>query len=191
MFQQVYAISKNTFTEAIRQPIYVVLILVFSLWLIVNTFLSAYTLDDDNRMLVDMGLCLLLLAGLFFATFTATGSLSTEIENRTVLTIISKPVSRPLFVFGKYVGVMAAIMLATYILSIVFLLTLRHKVMQSAADEWDFPVSIFGFGALALSMIIATAGNYMYRWVFPSTFTIALGSLITFAYLMVLVIDPE
>src|SRR5690606_27955164 len=96
--------------------------------------------SDDNKLLVDMGLSTLALAGLLLAAFTATGVLSNEIENKTVLTTISKPVSRPMFVLGKFAGVAAALVLAYATLAIIFLLTVRHKVMMTASDRFDMPV---------------------------------------------------
>ena len=109
MFQQLLTLSRNTFIESIRQPIYVVLIFVGSIGLWLNTHLAAYTFGNDNKMMIDLGLSTLFLIGLALAAFSATGVLSAEIENRTVLTVVSKPVGRPLFVVGKYLGVAAAI----------------------------------------------------------------------------------
>ncbi len=191
MFQQALAIARNTYTEAIRQPVYVVIVLLGCLVLVLNNALSAYTLDDDNQMLMDMGLSTLLLAGLLLATFTATGALSAEIENRTALTVISKPVARPVFVLGKYLGVSGAILMALYVLTLVFLLSLRHKVMQSAADEWDYPVLVFSFLASSLSLFVSVLGNYLYRWVWASTFVSLLAATLSLAYLLVLMLGPQ
>ena len=191
MFQQIYTIGRNTFLESIRQPVYVVLVMVVSMILILNTFMSAYTLDDDNKLLVDMGLSTLLLAGMLISVFAASSAISTEIENKTVLTVVSKPVGRPIFILGKFAGVGAAAGLAIYVLGLVLLFSVRHKVMQSAADEWDGPVLTFGFGAAFLALIVATVGNYMYNWVWPSTFAVTLAILESVAYLLVLVLSPE
>ena len=39
--------------------------------------------------------------------FVATAVLSREIENKTVLTVVSKPIGRTTVIFGKYIGVAA------------------------------------------------------------------------------------
>lgn len=191
MFQQILTIGRNTFTESIRQPIFVVLTLVATLMLILNPQLAAYTLDDDNKLLVDLGLSTLFIAGLLLAAFTATGVLSAEVENKTVLTVVSKPVARPIFVIGKYLGVSTAIGLAYWTLMLIFLMTVRHKVMQTASDKFDMPVIVFsllaGLGALGF----ATLANYFYHWVFTSTFMQTLFTLMTFAWLLVLVIGKS
>ena len=188
MFEQIITIARNTFTESIRQPIFVVLVLLGALALVLNTMLAAYTMDNDNKLLVDMGLSTVFFVGLLLAAFTATGVLASEIEQRTVLTVVSKPVARPTFVMGKYLGVAGAIAIAFYTLSIIFLFTRRHGVMQTASDQFDGPVLTFGIVAALIALIVATFGNYLYRWVFSSTLILSLAIAETIAALLVLVV---
>ena len=201
MFQQLWSITKNTFVESIRQPVFVVLLVGGTVALVLNLFLAAYTLKDDQKLMIDMGFSTIFLTGLALAAFTATSVLSREVENKTVLTVVSKPVSRPLFVVGKFLGVAGAIALAYWALSVQFLLLERHEVMQTASNRPDIPVITFGLGALLLAAVGAALANYFYQWVFPSTFgaamavlgTIAwgpqmlLGLLLTFQALMIIV----
>jgi len=194
MFTQVLTIARNTLTESIRQPIFVVLILLGGLVLGFTPTFAAYTLEHgrgDNKMLIDLSMGSIFTIGLLLASFTATGVLSKEIENKTVLTVISKPVARPMFVLGKFLGVFAAISLAHLILCIVFILTLRHGVMQTASDKFDLPVLIFGgLGALG-ALGLAAWGNYYLGWPFNSTLVKALGVAGVVALGLVLVISPQ
>jgi ABC-2 type transport system permease protein len=189
MIYQLWSIARNSFTESIRQPLFVVLILVGTLMLVLNVFLAAYTMEDDNKMLIDMGLSVLLTGGLFLAAFTATSVLSNELENKTVLTVVSKPVPRPVFVIGKYLGVIGALATAYWVLAIIFLFSARHQVMQTASDGFDGPVLVFGAIAIFGALLIAAAGNYLYQWVFTSTFVGTAFILATIAALMVLLLD--
>ncbi len=191
MLQQLFTIAHNTFTEALRQPIFVVLILLGTLAMVINPQLAAYTMEDDNKLLIDMGLSTIFLVCLLLAAFTATGVFSNEIENKTVLTVVSKPVSRPLFVVGKYLGVASAIAVAYYILSTVLVLTIRHRVMSTASDHFDMPVILLGFGGALVALIVATVGNYLYRRVFSSTLAICLLVTQTLGLALVLVIDKD
>lgn len=186
MVQQVITIARNTFTESIRQPIFAVLILVGVLALALNLQLAAYTFDDDNLLLVQFGLSTILVVCLLLAAFTATSVLSEEIETRTVLTVVSKPVPRPVFVLGKYLGVTGAITLAMWCLSIVFLMTLRHRVMSTARDDVDGPVVLFGLLALVGSIAAAALANYLYRKVFTSVLVKTLAAALAVAFLGVL-----
>jgi hypothetical protein len=191
MTQQLLIIAGNTFKESIRQPIYIAILLVALLALAINPTLAAYTLDDDNKLLIDVGLSTLLLAGLFLAAFTAAAALGCELDDKTALTVLSKPVTRPLFILGKFLGVAAAMAIAYSTLAAVFLLTLRHGVLQTATDPFDAPVLSLGFIALLSSALLSGLGNYLYRWVFNSTLALSLAISIPLAWLAVLAIDRD
>ena len=191
MIQQLFTIARNTFTEAIRQHIYVVVMLVVILVLVFIPSIAAYTMDDDNQFMLEMSLSTLFFGGVLLAAFTSTGVLAEEVETRTVLTVVSKPVARPVFVIGKFLGVAAAITPAYWIFSLVMLLAVRHQVLQTASQHFDQPVLTFGFLALILALMIATLGNYFYHWPFTSTLTYALSGALTIAYLLVLVINKQ
>lgn len=191
MIQQLFTIGRNTFIESIRQPIFAVLVLVGILALILAPSLSSYTFDDDNKLLIDMGLSTLLVIGCFLAGFTATGVISREIENRTALTVISKPISRPVFVLGKFFGIASAMAVAYWILCLAFLLDIRHQVLDTAGKEFDTPVIFFGVGSVLLALFIAAAGNYFYHWVFNSTFMAGIFILGTLGWAMTLFIGKN
>lgn len=191
---QCRAITRNTFLEAIRQPIFVVLILVGALMIILNPFLAAYSMDPgsgDNAMLVDLDLSTLFIVGVILAAFTATGVVASEMESHTALTVVSKPVPRAVFILGKFAGVCGAIAVAIYILTLVVLFTIRHKVMQNASDQLDGPVIILGGGGALAALFLAAAANYLYKRVFTSTFTILLAAVLTLALLLIMVIAPQ
>ncbi len=191
MFTQLRTIAANTFTESIRQPIFVVLTLAGALLLVLNLQLSAYTFDDDTRQMISMSLNVLFLGGLFLAAVTATEVISREIRDRTVLTVVSKPVPRPVFVVGKFLGVLAAIAVAYWTLCMVLLLTIRQGVMMTASDQFDMPVIVLGVGAFVLAVGVATMGNYLYRWVFGSTLVWSLAIAMTLAAGLVLVVSRD
>jgi hypothetical protein len=179
-----FPVAANAFRESIRQPVHAVLIVAGLLALLLNVNVAAYTLEDDNKLLVDMGLSTLLVVGMLLAAFTATATLSREIETKTVLTVVSKPVPRWVLVVGKFLGVAAALGLAYWLLAVTFLITVRHRVQTSVRveDTYDGPVLAFGILAAALALAVAGAANYLYRRPFPSTFSVAAAVAATGAW---------
>ena len=69
MLNQLISIAKNTFKETIRQPVYAVIIIAVMLLLIISPSITMYSLGDDNKLLRELGLSTLFLAGLFIAIF--------------------------------------------------------------------------------------------------------------------------
>jgi ABC-type transport system involved in multi-copper enzyme maturation permease subunit len=179
---KLYSIARNTFIQSVRQPIYGILILVTFGVLVMDVPLSGYTMGadfttTDQRMLEDLGLSTLLISGLLISAFTASSALSREIEDRTALTVVSKPVSRAAFVVGKFLGVAAAVILAYYLCSLAFLMTVRQGVLSTAGHEVDMPVLVMGLGAAGLSIVLAALGNYFFGWSFNSA-GIAVGAIL-------------
>jgi hypothetical protein len=190
MISQLWTITRGTFIEALRQPIYVVMLLVGVMLLaVMNPALTAFTFGEEDKLLVNIGLSTALLCGLFLASFTTSGVL--ELEDQTILNVLSKPIPRPVFIAGKYLGAAAALGAAFWVWALVFLLTVRHGILTHAYMEPDYPVIVFGLGAGLAVLIVATAGNYLYGWRFPSTLSLGLAAVLPLAYGLVLLVDKH
>jgi len=179
----VFTIARNAFLESIRQPVFVSLLVGGMLALVLNVSLAAFTLEDDNKILIDLGLSTLFLCGLLLAAFTATSVLSREIDNRTVVTVVSKPVPRPALVAGKYLGVAAALAAGFWSLAAVFLLTVRHRVPDGGPTDTSFdgPVLVFGLVGTLAAVLVAAAANYLRGRPFASVFVAAQAIAVTAA----------
>lgn len=196
---QILTIARNTFLESVRQPIYFVLLMAGWILQALNMLMSAYSLGytdssevtGDNKLLLDVGLATVFVLSTLLAAFLATAVLSREIENKTALTVLAKPVGRPTFIVGKYLGVTVAIGVATIILLVFFEMALRHRVMTTARDRVDMPVVLFTGLALLLSVGLGVWGNYFYGWVFSSTAVLTLLPLSLLAWLGVLLVSKN
>jgi ABC-type transport system involved in multi-copper enzyme maturation permease subunit len=191
MFSQIFAIARNTFFESLRQPVTLVVVVAAALLLVMSNPLAAFTMGEDQRMLIDIGLATIFLAGAVLASFLATNVLGREIANRTALTVISKPVSRPVFMLGKYFGVLAALLVACLALTLVFMLVEMHSVLQTVRDPIHVPVMIFGFGGVALAVVAAVWCNYFYSMSFTSTVIFLSVPILLVAYVLTLNFDPD
>ena len=120
MLSQILTIATNAFFQSIRQPIVMVLVLCGMLLLLLSSPLSAFTMENDQRMLLDIGLATVFMVGMLLAIFISSTVLGQEIRNKTALTVVSKPVGRPQFVIGKYLGASGAILLSTVFVALVF-----------------------------------------------------------------------
>ena len=191
MFYKLLIIAKNTFTETLRQPVYAV-ILAFALFLFfMSPSITMYTMDEDIKLLREIGLSTLVLAGLFIAIFSATGAVTEEIETKTITTVLSKPVGRPTFILGKFLGVAAAVVLAHYICTIAMIMTIRHGVLESATDTHDWPVIAAAATIVFATLVVTAFLNYSYDWNFPATAVALTAVFATFGILFLSLIDKQ
>ncbi len=191
MISRLLSIAGNTFIESLRRPVFLSVLGTVCVLLSLNPAISTLTLGEDDKLLVDLGLSTILLGGLFLSAFISSGSISQEIDSKTILTILSKPVGKFCFIAGKYLGTCAAISLAVWIWSLVFLLGIRHGAISTAWDNTDGPVLLFGLGGAALAVAIASWGNYSRRWNFPTTVSLLLAAFLAFAWLLVLLTGKD
>ena len=183
MIGQLLAVTRNTFIESIRQPFYVVWMSVVGMLIILAPYLSGYTFENDNIFALELELSALLTGGLVMAAFIASGVISREIENKTALTVISKPLPRPTFILGKYLGIMGSLILAWWNWSFILVLVLRQGVFTTVRVPWDFPILVFGSIALAGACGVAVLRNYLFHEHFGAAFAKWMAILLPGAYL--------
>jgi hypothetical protein len=102
------AVALAAFRESIRQPMFWLLTLFAFVLIVVAVFVPYFTFGEDSLMMRDIGSDTIMLFAAMFACLAASMSVSEEIEGRTTLTVMSKPVSRRQFLLGKYIGILLA-----------------------------------------------------------------------------------
>ena len=128
-------IARATTKEAVRQPLFLLLIVLSILMIVVNTFLPFFSLGEDLKMLKDCGMATILVSGMLLAVWTASTSIASEIEGKTAMTLLSKPITRRQFVIGKYVGILQAVLFLIVPLIIVFCFFILYKVGYDAKES--------------------------------------------------------
>jgi len=191
MYKKILTIAKNTFTETLRQPVYAVIIVTALFLFLISPSLAMYTMGDDNKLLREIGLSTLFLASLFIAIFSASGAVADEIENKTIITVLSKPIQRPIFIIAKFFGVAAAVALAHYICTIALLMAIRHGVLLSVNDESDWTVISTVAAVITATFLLSAFFNYVYDWNFPSTAVVLLSIFGTLGMVFLFFIDQN
>jgi ABC-type transport system involved in multi-copper enzyme maturation permease subunit len=189
MIYKIITIAKNTFTETLRQPIYAVIMATALILLLLSPSVAMYTLDEDVMLLREIGLSTLFLTGLFIAIFSATGAVTEEIETKTITTVLSKPISRPAFILGKFIGVAAAVTIAHYICTSAMLMTIRHGVLESVSETHDWTVITAAAVTIIATILLTAFFNFTYDWNFTATAIRLLAIFSTFSLIFLSLID--
>lgn len=121
-------IARHTFFESVVQPIYSLLLGIGIAVLCVFAVLPFFTLGEDAVMYKAVALDVILLPVLIATLFATSKSIYEEIEDRTMLTLMSKPVRRWEVLIGKYLGIIASAAVGMAILGAVLCLCLWFRV---------------------------------------------------------------
>lgn len=117
-----WVILRHTFLDAIVQPIYSTLVMFGLAILIIFALLPFFTLGEDTVMFKSVGLDVIQLLVLVATLFATSKSIYDEIEDRSMLTLMSKPVSKWEVLVGKYLGIISAAFVAVLLLGTVLLI---------------------------------------------------------------------
>ena len=85
-------------------------------------------------MLKDSGLTLIMILAIIQGVWGASNSVSEEIEGRTALTVLSKPIGRRQFIIGKVLGILWTVVFLFIVLGSVFLLVVAYKPVYDARE---------------------------------------------------------
>jgi ABC-type transport system involved in multi-copper enzyme maturation permease subunit len=99
-----FALTKNTFRETIRDRILLVIVFFGVILIIATQLLSELSVRQDEKVLLDLGLGLIDIFGMLVTIFVGTQLIFREVDKRTIFVVLSKPVSRSSFLISKFFG---------------------------------------------------------------------------------------
>src|SRR5207247_7047387 len=106
------ALARNTLTELTRQKVFYVL-LIFALVLIGSSvFMARFTFQQEFQILKDISLGAMSIFTSLLAIVAAARLIPQDVEDRTVYTILAKPVPRFEYLLGKLLGVLLLLLIS-------------------------------------------------------------------------------
>ncbi|MEG3439911.1 ABC transporter permease [Pannus brasiliensis CCIBt3594] len=148
------AIAANGFREVIRDRILYFIGFFALLMASAMRFLPEISVGTHQKIFLDLGLAAIGLLGAIVAIFVGTGLINKEIEKRTVLVLIPKPLSRAEFIIGKHLGLTAVLAVMLAIMLVIYLVLLMG--MKVTFQPIPLIISIIYLG-IELSLLTAAA----------------------------------
>src|ERR1043166_215388 len=181
--RQFVTIATNAFMELVRQPVFLLLMTSSAIFEIFLATPYYFAFGDEPKLVKNSTLAAMLLAGLLGAVLSASASLAREIRSGTALAVLSKPVGRAQFLLAKYVGLMAALTVLTYVNLLGTLLASRM-----AFDAYG-STDLFAWGVFAVGLVAAYAlggfSNFFLRRPFVSDAVFCVVLMLTLAFVVI------
>lgn len=122
-------VAFTTFQESVRQPVFYTLVVLGTVLLVFSFVMPTFTMGiEEVKFVRDMGLGTYTLCILLLGIFSAANLITTEIENKTAMTVMSKPLRRYEFVIGKFLGIAFSVAFLGVLLATVFVAIIVAKV---------------------------------------------------------------
>src|SRR5205085_6413203 len=88
------AVALASYREGWRQPMFWLIASFAVMLMAVSIVIPYFTFGDDYKMMKQIGFDIIMLAAVLFGVLAASMSISEEIEGRTAITVMSKPINR-------------------------------------------------------------------------------------------------
>lgn len=194
-FGRIRALAGNTFLEAVRQKLFhTLLILAIALIGSANFFRQFDFGSSELKFISDFGLGAILFFGSILAIVVTAQLFFSEVENRTALTILAKPLQRWEFIVGKFLGIMGVLLvfMALMVLLLGAMLYWRESALMAQHPDAFADGRIIHYGGLwgyglleliklgilaALTLLVASFSNTNLYTVIVSFFLLLICQL--------------
>lgn len=165
-FDRLALIAGNTFLEAVRQRLFLFLVLLAGALVAGAQFFHSFHFGPsfgagELKFLFDFGMGAMVFFGSALTVAATAQLFFSEIENRTALTLLAKPVWRAEFVFGKFFGVWAVLGVFCALLAALLAVLLAHRTGVILAEE---PTAFAHGGRIALGDLAIVAALHWLKF---------------------------
>src|SRR5262245_16242936 len=138
-------VARNTYREVVRDRVMMGLVIGGLVLLAVTRLASPLAMGEGLRLTVDLGLSSISWLGLLVVLTVGTALVSKEIDRRTIFNLLSRPLPRPFYLIGKWLGLTTALATVAAILGAalwLILVLLGHGSYGGSIAEAVFLASL-------------------------------------------------
>ncbi len=133
MLGRIFAIAMNTYREAVRARVLLALLAVAIGVALYSLVIAAMSLRGETRIVADLGAAVTSLAAVATTIVLGATSLYRELELKTIFPILTRKLRRHEYLLGKYVGILATMLVFVAIDGAVTMGILAVEAKQNAA----------------------------------------------------------
>lgn len=151
--KKIFWLARNAFTEAVRQKFFSFLLLLGVGLMCVSLSMTSFDFGNSElKFIADFGFGGIFLFGSVLAVAMSVQLFFTEIENRTALTLLAKPVRRIEFILGKFFGIwlLLGVFVVVMCAALAAVLAFRAGTVAEIAAARGLPEPFLSFDGLAV-----------------------------------------
>ena len=168
---KIAALALNTYREAIRNKVFYIIFIFAVLMVASSLIFTQLALDQQDRIVKDLGLSAINIFGLLLATFVGVNLVHDELDKRTIYLLLASGMSRTQFILGKFLGLFITV--AVNVMFMVLLLFAAIWLTEGSTVTPSLVYAVFLY-MFEIMVIIAIAV------LFSSFSTPVLSAVLTF-----------
>lgn len=135
--RRIAAIATNTLLELVRLKVFYFLLLFALLIIGSSVFMVKFSFQEQFQVLKDVSLGAMSIFTWMLSVLATAMLLPKDIEDRTLYTILAKPVPRLEYLLGKLGGVLLLLLVSTLLMGIMFAGALGLREQQAIAEAFS------------------------------------------------------
>ena len=177
-----WPIAVITFKEGMRNRALYGILLFALIMLLTILFLAAMPLHDFIKIAVDIALSSVAVAGLLLVLFVGINLIARDLDRRTVYVILSRPISRPQYVVGKFLGMMLLIVTALCLLTAasLFSLVLVTNFYPDTNAHFSWQPVLLAFVFIILMYILLSSITFFFSSFVSTSFITLILTVLTY-----------
>jgi Cu-processing system permease protein len=177
-----WPIALITFKEGIRNRAIYGIFLMALMLLIVNFLLCSMIPQEVGKVAVDIALSTVYFSGLLLVFFVGINLMAKDLDKRTIYMVISRPISRPQYIVGKFFGMALIIVVAMVFLSIfavlsIFLIKLTYP---GYFPRFSWPMVLLALTFSIVPLMLLSAMSFLFASFTSSSFITLVLTMITY-----------
>lgn len=170
-----------TFKEGIRnRALYGIAI--FALLLLgISQLVSAMIMRDVGKVAIDMALSTVSFCGLLIVFFVGINLIAKDFDRKTIYMVLSRPISRSQYVWGKFFGLALLVLTTTVTLGVCALASIFVAKVSYPTYFMRFSAMevVLAIGYIALSLLLLTAVSFFFASFTSTSFICLILTVIT------------
>ncbi len=156
-------VAGAVFRESVRDRVPYSMVLFAVLLMAASYLISQMTAGQDLKIIKDLGLASIAVFGLLIAVFIGIGLVSKEVERKSVYALLSKPISRPQFILGKFLGLVLTLvvnigaMTAAFYAVLLYMNIVNPNLQIAAPAPSLDPRLLIAIGLILAELMVVTA----------------------------------
>jgi ABC-type transport system involved in multi-copper enzyme maturation permease subunit len=129
-----------------------------------NFLVSGMMMQNVGKVAVDMALSTISFAGLLLVFFVGINLLAKDFDRKTVYMVLSRPVSRSQYIFGKFLGLFLLVTVAVVFLSVCGTLSifLVKITFPTFFERFSWPLLFLAFVYIEMMLVLLVALSFLF-----------------------------
>lgn len=178
----IWPLALITYKEGLRNRAFIGIAIFAVLLFLATLVVSGMIMRDVGKVTVDMALSALSLNGLLIVLFIGINLLAKDLDRRTIYAVLSRPISRGQYLWGKYLGLLLLLTVAMGLLSLFACGTIKVAMVFNPGY---FPRFSWGMVLLAMSftlvkLLLLTAVSFFFATLTSTSFITLVLTIVTY-----------